>query len=196
MTGMYKSVGLYLFLMLMIAGPAMAGDTIVATGDDIVVYSKDIDVLKGAYEESGFETTPKEFMDAMLRVRLFAKEALALNLAGPLVPDEAAAQSMQPGLTRERLQKLIQLYNQYIAYIYEQYPVSAAAIESYYLAFPEKTARGDDAMSADFFRPDTLDGEMKKMIRDRLIQNRKAGLVADEFKRLCDKYHVKVLSGY
>ena len=197
MTGMYRSVGVYLFLMLMIAGPAMAGDAIVATGDDIVVYGHDIDIMRDVYGPSGFETTPKEYVDAMLRVRLFAKEAQAVKLAGPVMPDEADAQSAQQGLSMDRFKKLIQLYNQYVVYIYDRYPVSDAAIESYYLAFPEKTTReGEAGVANDFFRPDTLDAEMKKMIRERLIQNRKPGLVADEFKRLFDKYYVKLLPGY
>ena len=92
---------------------------------------------------------------------------------------------------------MIKLYDRYIHYIYDHFPVSDAAIESYYLAFPEKTTRsGETSLNSDFFRPDTLDEEMKKMIRSRLIQSRKPGLLADEFKRLCEKYHVKVLSGY
>jgi len=197
MAGMYKSIKLYVFLMLMAAGPAMAGDVIVSTGDDIVVYSQDIDVMKDVFIASGFETTPKEYINAMLKVRLFAKEAQALKLGDQLIADEAGAQPIQHEMTKDRLQKLLQLYGLYVNYIYDHYPISDAAIESYYLAFPEKTTRsGEASLDSDFFRQDTLDGEMKKMIRDRLLQNKKPGLLANEFKRLCEKYHVKVLSGY
>jgi hypothetical protein len=197
MIGLYKSVKVFLLLMLMLSGPAMAGDVIVATGDDLVVYSQDIDVMKDVYGPSGFETSPKEYMDAMLKVRLFAKEALALKLGGPLAIDAAADQPVPQEMTMDRFKMLLQFYGLYVSYIYDRLPISDAAIESYYLAFPEKTTRSGEAISTgDFFRPDTLDGEMKEIIRNRLIKNRKPGLVADEYKRLCEKYHVKVLSGY
>jgi len=195
MAGMYDIVKIYLFLMLMTAGPAVAGGVIVATGDDLVVYSQDIDVMKDLFVVSGFETTPKEYINAMLKVRLFAKEAQALKLGGPLTAVEVDAQPMQSEMTMDRFQKLLQVYNLYVTYLYDHYPVSDAAIESYYLAFPEKTTRsGEASLAGDFFRPDTLDEEMKEMIRGRLIQNRKPGLLTNEFNRLCDKYHVKVLS--
>jgi len=196
MAGMYKRINLYLFLMLMTAGSAMAGDAIVATGDDFIIYSRDIDVIKDFYGPSGFETSSKEYINAMLKIRLFAKEAMVMKLGGPLTAVEVDAQPMQSEMTMDRFQKLLQAYSLYVTYIYDHYPVSDAAIESYYLAFPEKTARsGEASLSGDFFRPDTLDEEMKKMIRSRLIQNRKPGLLTDEFNRLCEKYHVKVLSG-
>ena len=196
MSGMYKSIGLYLFMMFINAALAVAGDVVVATGDDFVVYSRDIDVLRDVYGTTGFETTSKEYTDAMLKVRLFAKESLALKLGGPLVADDSGALSVQTEMTVDILQKLLQMYGLYISYIYDCYPVSDAAIESYYLAFPEKTARSGESLVNDFFRPDTLDEEMKKMIRNRLIQNRKPRLLADEFRRLSEKYHVKVLSSY
>jgi len=197
MFGMHKSIRLYLFLVLMIAVPAVAGDVAVATGDGIVVYSQDIDLMKAVYGESGFETTSKEYINAMLKVRLFAKEALELKLVDPLEAYEIAAQPMQPEMTKDRFQKLLQIYSLYVAYIYDHCPVSDAAIESYYLAFPEKTTMsGETSSGSGFFRPNTLDEEMKKVIRSRLMQNRKPGLLADEFKRLCEKNHVKVVSGY
>jgi hypothetical protein len=181
----------------MIAGPAMGADVIVATGDDLVVYSQDIDVMKEVYGSTGFETTSKEYINAMLKVRLFAKEALALKLGDQLTADEVGAQPLQLKMTKDHFKKLVQLYGLYVNYIYDHYPVSDEAIESYYLAFPEKTARnGETNLAGDFFRPDTLDAEKKKMIRDRLIQNKKPELLANEFIRLCEKYHVKVLSGY
>jgi hypothetical protein len=197
MIGVYKNIKLYFFLVLLTAGLAVAGGVIVATGDGFVVYSQDIDILKDVYGESGFETTPQEYMNAMLKIRLFAKEAMALNLGGPLASDDAADQPMQAEMTKDRFQKLLQFYGLYAAYVYDHYPVGDAAIESYYLAFPEKTTRSGEANSAaDFFRSDTLDGEKKEMIRSKLMQNRKPGLLAEEFKRLSEKYHVKVLSGY
>ena len=196
MSGMYKSIRLYLFLMLINAAPAIAGDLVVATGDDFVVYSRDIDVLKDVYGTTGFETTSKEYTDAMLKVRLFAKEALALKIGGPLAADDSGALSAQTEMTVDVLQKLLQMYGLYVSYTYDRYPVSDAAIESYYLAFPEKTTRSGELLVNDFFRTDTLDEEMKKMIRTRLIQNIKPRLLADEFRRLSVKYHVKVLSGY
>jgi hypothetical protein len=197
MIGVYKNIKLCFFLMLVTAGSALADDVIVATGDGFVVYSQDIDVLKDVYGESGFETTPQEYMNAMLKVRLFAKEAMALKLGGPLVSGDAEAQLVQAEMTRDRFQKLLQFYGLYVAYVYDHYPVGDAAIESYYLAFPEKTTRSGEANSAaDFFRSDTLDEEKKEMIRSKLMQNRKPGLLAEEFKRLSEKYHVKVLPGY
>lgn len=196
MSGMYKSISLYLFLMLINAVPAIAGDVVVATGDGFVVYSRDIDVLKDVYGTTGFETSSKEYTDAMLKIRLFVKESLALKLGGPLVADDSGALSVQTEMTVDILQGLLQMYSLYVSYVYDRYPVSDVAIESYYLAFPEKTTRSGEVLVNDFFRPDTLDEEMKKMIRARLIQNRKPGLLADEFKRLSEKYHVKVLSGY
>lgn len=167
-----------------------------ATGDGFVVYSRDIDVLKDVYGTTGFETSSKEYTDAMLKIRLFVKESLALKLGGPLVADDSGALSVQTEMTVDILQGLLQMYSLYVSYVYDRYPVSDVAIESYYLAFPEKTTRSGEVLVNDFFRPDTLDEEMKKMIRARLIQNRKPGLLADEFKRLSEKYHVKVLSGY
>jgi hypothetical protein len=196
MSGMYKSVSLYLFLMLINAASAIAGDVVVATGDGFVVYSRDIDVLKDVYGTTGFETSSKEYTDAMLKIRLFAKEALALKLGGPLVADDSGALSEQTEMTMDIFQKLLQMYGLYVSYIYDSYSVSDAAIESYYLSFPEKTTRSGDVLVNDFFRPDTLDEEMKRIIRAKLIKNRKPRLLADEFKRLSDKYHVKVLSGY
>jgi len=196
MSGMYKSISLYLFLMLINAASAIAGDVVVAAGDGFVVYSRDIDVLKDVYGATGFETSSKEYTDAMLKIRLFAKEALVLKLGGPLVADDSGALSEQTEMTMEIFQKLLQMYGLYVSYLYDGYPVSDAAIESYYLSFPEKTTRSGEVLVNGFFRPDTLDEEMKKIIRAKLIQNRKPRLLADEFKRLSEKYHVKVLSGY
>ena len=97
MIDMYKSLGMCLILMLIATGVAIAGNDVLATGDGIVVYTQDVDVIKDAYGSSGFQTNPKEYMDAMLKVRLFAKEALALKLGGPLTEDEAVVRAMQTG---------------------------------------------------------------------------------------------------
>jgi hypothetical protein len=182
--------------MLVVLVPATAGGTVVATGDDLVVYSKDIDILKDVYSQSGFETTPKEYLDAMLKIRLFAREAQALKLGGPLVAGVDGSLSTQAEMTTASLKKLFEFYALYVKYIYDQYPVSDAAIESYYLAFPEKTTKSGDApLTYEFFRPNTLDDELKQIIRGRLLQNKKPGLLENEFERLSQKYHLKVVSG-
>jgi hypothetical protein len=152
MSGMYKSISLYLFLMLINAVPAIAGDVVVATGDGFVVYSRDIDVLKDVYGTTGFETSSKEYTDAMLKIRLFVKESLALKLGGPLVADDSGALSVQTEMTVDILQGLLQMYSLYVSYVYDRYPVSDVAIESL-LGFSGEDHQERGSAGQRFFSP-------------------------------------------
>lgn len=198
MTFKVGKIGVWLCLFVMsMPLAALAKDDIVAKADGFVVYRHDIDVLKDAYDKSGFETNSGEYVNAMLKIRLFAEEALSRNMVKPSVAAAAEILSDKQDMTEERLRNLLEVYREYVAYLYSSFPVSDAAILSYYLAFPEKFPADKSANSeGDFFRSDKLTNELKTTIRERLIENRKPGIIANEFKRLREKYHVKLLSGY
>jgi hypothetical protein len=170
------------FLLLgLVAAWALSGrvidgfceDKILAEGNGLVVRESEVGVLRERFS-SRFQTTETEYCRALLRMKLFAKEAQATGL-----DKDPAFQA--------RLDQLIlqELSNLYMTNRLDAYPLSDEAIESYYRSHPDEFGGRDN------LKP--LDDQLKKAIKDKIMGIKRAQIVNKEMDRLMEKYNVKLL---
>jgi hypothetical protein len=148
-------------------------DKIMAEGQGLVVTESEINVLRDRFS-SRFQTTETEYCRALLRMKLFAKEAQVTGL------DKDPA--FQAKLNQIILQELSNLY---VTSRLDSYPLSEEAIDSYYRSHP------DEFGGTGNLRP--LDDQVKKAIKDKLMGIKRVQIVNEEMERLMEKYKVKLL---
>ena len=148
-------------------------DKILAEGEGLVVREGEVGVLKERFA-SRFQTTETEYCRALLRMKLFAKEAQATGL------DKEPA--FQAKLDQMVLQELSNLY---VTSRLDSYPLSDEAIETYYRSHPDEFGGKDNLK--------TLDDQLKKAIKEKIMGIKRAQMVNEEMDRLMEKYKVKLL---
>lgn len=174
-----KMIFLALAMGIMIGSVIHAeeGDTPVAVGDGFKITNKDVgEVIK--FFESVFKSTDKEYVQATIRLWLFAKEARALGLGKDSDTGEDSVKQYN------ELQKL------YIDKLMKDYPVSDLAIESYYWAHPQYFFIPEESKTELKFKP--LDAEAKEKIRDEIVRAKNAEIWWKAAEYLKQKYHLKL----
>lgn len=146
---------------------------ILAEGEGLVVSESELGVLRARFSP-GFQTTETEYCRALLRMKLFAKEAQATGL------------DKEPTFQAKLDQMILQeLSNLYVTSRLDSYPLSDEAIESYYQSHPDEFGGRDN------LKP--LDDPLKKAIKDKIMGIKRAQIVNEEMDRLMEKYKVKLL---
>lgn len=161
-----------MLILVWCASPAAgrADDTAVATGDGFVVTIGDVQELSSYVEKAGFTSTPQQHIVVALRTRVFAEEAKALGLD----------QTMS-GAEEDQVLRLVRLSMLYISNVLDNYyPPDDIVIESYYLAHPEQFE-------------DPFDDALKQKIGRIIADTNRMKIMTDDFKRLKEKYHVRIL---
>ncbi len=155
-----------------LAGPGEARGTVVAEGDGFKLTQAEVEEFQRFVERGPFKSSEKEYQRVALQVKLFVLEAKALGL------DSDDGMSVASG--EEPLPRQIELFNRYAKKLVSDYEVSDLAIESFYRAHPE-TMTGP------------LDDALKEEIRNKILRAKAPHLLRETFKRLKEKYHVRVL---
>ena len=161
-----------MLILLWCASPAAgrADDTPVATGDGFVVTKGDVQELSSYVENVGFTSTPKQHIVVAVRTRVFAEEAKALGL------DQTIAKAEE-----DKVVRMVRLSMSYIRNVLDYYySPDDIVIESYYLAHPEQFE-------------DPLDDTLKQKIGKIIAGANRMKIMTDEFERLKEKYHVRIL---
>lgn len=158
---------------------------VLVRGDGFVVDSNDIEAQKEFSSQKGFETTEAEYLNAVLKTRLFVLEAKNSGLIDKL-PEPSGPQKYGAA---EEYNKLFMLYYQHLM---ETYPVADDAVLSYYLSYPEKFLKNAEGPKQNLSKDDLmpLDDTIKTWIRNQIVLSKKVVIVENEFDRLKTKYHV------
>lgn len=172
-----------LFVGLFSSTQAMA--IVLARGDGFVIDSIDIESQKAFFSKKGFESTETEYLNSVLKVRLFVLEAKNSGLIDNL-PESSGPKKYE---ATEEYYKLFQLYYQHLM---ETYPVGDDAVTSYYFSYPEKFLKNSNGPKEDIKKDDLLllDNTIKTWIREQIVLSKKVVIVENEFDRLKIKYHV------
>jgi hypothetical protein len=94
---------------------------------------------------------------------------------------------------KEKIGRLYQLHKLYTSYLVESLPIDELAVESYYLAYPEKFGiKNESTFDKDNQQVNVLDSEKKEWIWKKILAAKKTVLIENEFQRLKEKYHVKL----
>lgn len=183
----YTILFLVMWMLLAAAASGAEKTTVLARGDGFVVTSEDIDAQKSYFKERGFESNDREHLNVAIKMRVFALEAKKLGLIA--YDFEASGPS-----AKEMVDRYNKAANIYMDHVMANFPISDAAIETYYLAYPEKFLKNRDPKNQiAFVTPDDvypLDEKLKQEIRDHLIQFRRPEIMENEFIRLKKAYHV------
>lgn len=178
-------VMIWIFLTVAVSGAEEA--TVLARGDGFIVTTEDIDAQKSYFKERGFESNGKEHLNVAIKMRVFALEAKKLGLIA--YDFEARGPS-----AKEMVDRYNKAANIYMEHVMANFPISDAAVETYYLAYPGKFLKKRDQQDKiEFVTPDDvypLDEKLKKEIRDHLVQFRRPEIMENEFIRLKKAYHV------
>lgn len=162
---------------------------VVAQGDGFVITTDDIEAQKEFFREKGFESNDKEHLNVAIKMRMFALEAKKLGLVS--FDFEASGPSVKDMVDRYNKAAII-----YMNHVMEHFPISDAAIETYYLAYPEKFLKERDPKGIlEFVTPDDLmplDENLRKQIRAHLVRFRRPEILENEFVRLKEVYHVSI----
>jgi len=168
---------------MMLVTVAFAEGGIVAEGDGFVISQQDIADIQAYFSERGFESNEREYVSGALKLFLFAEEAAADGLAAK--PDASLS-------GKEKVERLYKLHKLYANHLIESYPLSKEAIESYFLAYPEKFVNSESLFDEDRKQVYAQDTEKKEWIRNKILAAKKSRLLENEFQRLKEKYHVKL----
>lgn len=155
-----------------------ANQTPVATGDGFVITQEDVDKLNAYAMSQNFGSTEEQHRQAALRLKLFSMEARALGLTAK---DAEGKEETVPGM--------VVLAEKYLDNLIREYPLSEAAVKSYYLAHPEKFLRQTTTMAEDRFLP--LDENLKEKIRLKILMAKRKTIADQAVEDLKEKYRVK-----
>lgn len=155
-----------------------ANQTPVATGDGFVITQEDVDKLNAYAMSQNFGSTEEQHRQAALRLKLFSMEAKALGLTAK---DAEGKEETVPGM--------VALAEKYLDNLIREYPLSEAAVKSYYLAHPEKFLRQTTTMAEDRFLP--LDEGLKEKIRLKILMAKRKAIADQAVEDLTEKYRVK-----
>lgn len=160
---------------------------VLARGDGFVIESSDIDAQKSFFSAKGFESTEAEYLNSVLKERLFILEAKNIGLIDSLPEPTGPYQN-------EMAKEYHRLFLIYYQHLMETYPVSEDAIQSYYLSYPEKFLLNDKGPKENIKNQDlwALDDEIKVWIKSQIVISKQPVIVANEFDRLKTKYHVVI----
>lgn len=184
--GLIRSFTTFLIILsVVLCISTKASAIVMARGDGFVIDSSDIDAQRAFFSEKGFESTDAEYLNSVLRVRLFVLEAKNSGLIDSL-PESSGPQKY--GETEEYYKYFLFYYQ----HLMETYPVSDDAVLSYYYSYPEKFLQNTEGPKEDIKKEDlvALDDSTKTWIRNQIVLSKKAVIVEDEFDRLKKKYHV------
>jgi len=126
--------------------------------------------------KSFFETTEKEYCRALLKIKLFSKEAKDAKID---LETEIAAE-----LEQMINQKLSQLY---ITRLLETYKLQPGTVESYYDSHLEEFTGKNET-------PPPLDENLYKKIRQNIMKIKRSEIANKEMARLMKKYHIEILN--
>lgn len=172
MARLLRPLSLSLVILLVIAAFAAAGEapTVVARGDDgLVVTSADMGAMRKA--TPGYMPTREALVEATVRTVLFAREAEAIRCV------RAADKS---GFART-----LALSQCYLRSRLEQLPLLPGSIESYFRAHWRQFVDADGKVEA-------LTDDYRRQIRAWILQAKKKEFAQQEYKRLCQKYHLVI----
>lgn len=156
-------------------GPAPASEMMVQGSDDFVVLREEMDFLEERLRQT-FRTTESEYCRAVMRMKLFTREARILGLD----------QIPQNRLHLEMLMAQ-ELSNIYIRNMLDAYDIHPHAVESYYWSHTGEFSDQNGKLMP-------LDDDLQAVIRDRLMQTRRAEMVGKELDRLMEKYDVEIVN--
>ncbi|MCP4680753.1 MAG: hypothetical protein GY864_00285 [Desulfobacterales bacterium] len=195
---LYKWI-FFMIVMLALLGAAPAAwateSSAVAKGDRFEVTVGDVVKFKEFTEKSGpYRTTPKEYRDYMVKLNLFVLEASALGISLPGREAQSSELSIEDLLSFRAL---------YLEKLLEEEFLDDLVIRSYYSAFPEKFLVNSMEDGRTHLQPRDmglgddvellpLDDQLKEDIRGRLRNVMTKRVERQAFKRLCEKYSVRI----
>ncbi len=188
----YKWIFLVI-VALALQGVALAGEnTVVVKGDGFEVTVGDVLKFKEFTEKSGpYRTSPREYRDYMVKLKLFALEAEAMGITLPDKGSRSAEWSIEDLLSFRAL---------YLEKLLEDTPLDAMVIQSYYSAFPEKFLLNSMDDGRMHLQPRDiglgenvellpLDDRLKEDIRLRIQKVTVKRVEKQAFERLSEKYN-------
>ncbi len=172
-------------------------DRIVAQGRDFVLTEGFVQAFQEYYAERGHTTTRKFLVDAALRDKLFARQELAMADIEEPVKFEKYSQ--------EHVAQVVDLSENYVFRLLNNYPVDDTVVLSYYRSYPEKFYQNGDQESRSPFsiprieqpmvpeRLYPLDAQLKKLISLRVAASKRQEIVSQEIQRLKEKLEIKFI---
>ncbi len=158
--------------------PAKGSAEIMVRGSDgFVVLREEMDSLQELLSQV-FRTTESEYCRAVMRMKLFTREARAQGL------EQKPEQAAEP---KSEMQVLHELSNIYVKQLLDAYKLRPHAVESYYLSHTQEFLDQAGELML-------LDDNLRTVIRDRLMKLKRAELVNQELERLMQKYDVEIIN--
>ncbi len=154
-----------------------SAEILVRGSDDFVVLREEMDSLQELLSQV-FRTTESEYCRAVMRMKLFTREARAQGL--DQIPEQAAEQ-------KSEMQVIHELSNLYVKQLLDAYKLHPHAVESYYLSHTQEFLDQAGELML-------LDDNLRTVIRDRLMKLKRAEVVNQELERLMQKYDVEIIN--
>ena len=158
-------------IILAISGhvPAHSSDRPLVRADGFELTEKDVSRVVGHFAEMNIFVQRDVELQGVLRLRLFAEEALSLGLDGDV-------QELDP----TDVDQIMNLRNKYLRHLMEGYPVSAAVVESYYYSHPDRFE----------FEGISLDRETREEISRIVRRANLQKLQGKAYEKLMEKYNI------
>ena len=172
-------------------------DKVVAKGGDFVMTEGFVRAFQEYYAQRGHTTTREFLVDAALRDKLFAHQEMDL------------ADTEQPVMfekySQEYIGQVVDLSENYVFRLLNNYPVDDKVVLSYYRSYPEKfyqngnqdsrspfsIPRIEQPMDQDKLFP--LDDQLGKLISLRVAASKRQEIVSREIQRLKEKLEIKII---
>ena len=182
----FKQSLLLTLVALLIGGATwtLAEEKPLATGDGFVLMPAEVDEICAQSKPSWQQLTGGQCLNLALRLTLFAKEAERMGLG------EKEKSGRPERMSIDRLKELSDLYRTKLV---DDFPVKDIVIESYYWAHPKQFRVTGDSKSAAGLK--SLNGETKKMIRQKILSKKLPAIEKEAVTRLMASYHVKITDG-
>ena len=178
-----KNIGLFTVLTVLLSGAAWAAsqEKQLATGNGFVVMPAEVGEIREQYKKNRIEMSEEQGLKLVLKMRLFAAEAVRTGLTKDGRTGRPERMSMV------RMKELSDLYARKLM---DECPLKDVVIESYYWAHPEEFRDTNASKSGAELKP--LNDETRKVIRAKVLSGKLPDLEKEAVARLMESYHVKI----
>ncbi|MBN2420124.1 MAG: hypothetical protein JXL81_12120 [Deltaproteobacteria bacterium] len=161
---------------------ASESTSLVAEGDGFVITNRDVEAIEAYMQrEHDFVSSNEQHVKVTVQIYLFAEEGKRIGIKPKYRKGEKDVSEFA---------QLIGYFMAYKDYVLENYVFDDIVIESYYLSHPKWIS---EESGNSYLLP--LDDLEEKYITYRLMKLKKGYVILDEFKRLMQKYQVRIIQG-
>lgn len=163
---------LFTISLLAVAQSQTVFSKTIVKGNNFKVTEKEIHKFQKFYEDHNVFSTHDQYVKAYTRFKLFAQEYQKINNDLEIKKDYSVKEIIKQNYAYERS-------------LIKDYKFPDLIIRSYYRSFPEKFRSDEDG----HLKP--LNKEVKKQIKNKLIDAKKKDIINQEYKRLSKEYSLE-----